>query len=73
MSDATSERARIASLSRSRTQDDPDLISARQRLRVANLADHVRRVVDQAPPLTGEQLDTIGQILRNAPRAVEKP
>lgn len=60
----THERARIASLSRSRTPDDPELLEARRTLRAMRLEDHVREVVAQAPPLTPEQRDKIAALLR---------
>lgn len=60
----TAERARVASLSRSRTADDPQLIAARRNLRAERLADHIRRVVDEAPPLTDEQRDKLATLLR---------
>jgi len=47
----THERARVASLSRSRTPDDPELIDARQKLRVERAADYIRKTVDAAPAL----------------------
>ena len=62
----TAERARVASLSRSRTPDDPDLISARRNLRTERLADYIRRTVDAAPPLTAEQRDRLAVLLRGA-------
>ena len=64
MSNWTAERARVASLSRSRSSDDPDLIAARQNLRAARLEDYIRRTVDQAPPLTAEQRERIAALLR---------
>lgn len=66
MSSWTSERARVAALTRSRDADDPDLVEARRNLRAERLADHVKRVVDEAPPLTAEQLDRICSLLRGA-------
>jgi len=59
----TSERARVASLTRSREPDDPELVAARRNMRAERLADHVRKVVDQAPPLTSEQRARIAAIL----------
>jgi hypothetical protein len=61
----TSHRARVASLTRSRRPDDPDLIDARRDLAAERLADHVRRVVDTAPPLTDEQRNRIAALLRD--------
>lgn len=60
----TQERARVASLSRSRTPDDPELLEARRNLRAERLAEHVERVVSEAPPLTDAQLARITAILR---------
>ena len=37
---------------------------AARNLRAAVLADHIRRVVDEAPPLTPEQLDRLSLLLR---------
>lgn len=60
----TTERARVASLSRSRTADDPDLVDARIRLKAARVEDYIARVVDGAPPLTPEQRDKLAALLR---------
>lgn len=60
----TVERARVASLSRSRQPDDPDLISARRNMRAEHLAAYVERVVSEAPTLTDDQLRRISSILR---------
>lgn len=64
----TAERARVASLSRSRTPDDPDLIDARRNLRAARLADYIERTVNEAPPLTDEQRDRLASLLRGGTR-----
>ncbi len=55
----THERARIASLSRSRTPDDPELVDARRNLRAERLADYITKTVDAAPPLTPAQRDRL--------------
>lgn len=60
----TSARARVASLTRSRTPDDPELVNARQDLRALRLEDHVRKVVSEAPPLSNEQRERIAALLR---------
>ncbi|MBO1751714.1 hypothetical protein J4G33_07860 [Actinotalea sp. BY-33] len=60
----TQERARVASLSRSRTPDDPDLVGARRNLKAARLEEYIRRTVDAAPPLTPEQRDRLAVLLR---------
>lgn len=64
MSNWKAERARVASLTRSREADDPDLVAARQRLKAARLADHVRDTLESWPPLTHEQADAIATLLR---------
>ena len=53
----TSERARVASLSRSRKPNDPDLVAARGNLKVARLENHIKRVINSTPPLTHAQRD----------------
>lgn len=60
----TTERARVAALTRSRTSDDPDLLAARRDLKAERLEDHIRAVVDSAPPLTPEQRDRLSLVLR---------
>ena len=69
----TSERARLASLSRSRTPDDPDLIAARRNLRAARLEDYIRRTVAAAPPLSDEQRDRLAVLLRGEPPGRRPP
>lgn len=61
----TAERARVASLSRSRTADDPELADARRNLRAARLEEHIRSVVAEAPPLTPAQRDKLASLLRS--------
>lgn len=68
MSTILTERARVASLSRSRPATDPDLIAARRDLAAAKLADYVARVVAEAPPLTAEQREYIAAQLRPTSR-----
>ena len=58
------QRGRVGALTRSRTPDDPDLIAARTELRTELLADYIRRVVEQAPPLSTEQRDRLARVLR---------
>ncbi len=60
----TKHRAEVAALSRSRSADDPDLINARRNLRAERLAEHVAKVVAQAPPLSPAQRDRIAVLLR---------
>ncbi len=58
------ERAKVASLTRSRPADDPDLLDARRNLRTERLADYITRTVDAAPPLTADQRDRLALLLR---------
>lgn len=58
------ERARVASLSRSRSATDPELVTARQRLRTARLDQHIAKLVAEAPPLTQSQRDRLSVLLR---------
>jgi hypothetical protein len=60
----TAERARVASLSRSRTPDDPDLIAARENLKAERLKVYIARVVDAAPPLSAANRDKLALLLR---------
>ena len=57
-------RARVAGLSRDRSPEDAELVSARRDLAAANLAAYIARVVDAAPPLSPEQRDRIASLLR---------
>lgn len=59
----TSERARVASLTRSRADDDPELVAARRNLRYERLADQIANVVSQAPPLTDDQRQALATLL----------
>lgn len=57
-------RGRVAALSRSRSHDDPEYISAQTHLKTLSLSEHVAKVVDSWPPLTPEQLDRVAVLLR---------
>lgn len=59
----TSQRAKVASLSRVRPSDDPELLEARQQLKFLKLQEHVANVVAQAPPLTDAQAASIAVLL----------
>lgn len=63
----TQDRARVAALSRTRTRDDPDLVSARQTLKAERLAEHVAKVLAEAPPLSDGQRERIAALLRVNP------
>ena len=58
------ERARVATLSRSRTSDDPELLDARRALRTELLAEHIAREVARAPKLTEAQRSRLADLLR---------
>ncbi len=64
----THERARVASLTRSRPADDPELLDARRNLKAERLADYIKHTVDGAPPLTPEQRDRLAMLLRGSAR-----
>lgn len=64
MSSWTHERARVASLTRSRTADDPDLLEARRNLHAARLEDYIHRTLAASPPLTSTQRARLRDILR---------
>jgi hypothetical protein len=67
----TPAQARIAALSRHRPRDDPELVVARRDFWAEEIADHIAKVVSEAPPLTDAQVGKIVSILTNAPRGVD--
>lgn len=50
-----STKARVAGLKRHRGSDDPATIEALREHRADTLAEYIRKVVDQPPPLSAEQ------------------
>lgn len=64
MSSWTTERARVASLTRTLGADAPEVIEARRSLKAIRLEEYVARVVAEAPPLTDAQRDRIAALLR---------
>lgn len=60
----TAERARVASLSRSRRPDDPDLVAARTNLKAERLAAYIERTVAEAPELDEATRDRLASLLR---------
>lgn len=50
-----SHRGRVASLSRSRPADDPELLDERRNLAAAHIAQFVAKHLASAPPLTDAQ------------------
>jgi hypothetical protein len=63
MSSWTSERARVASLTRSREPSDPDLLNARRDLAAARAEGYIQKLVDAAPPLTADQRARLAVLL----------
>lgn len=68
-----SVRARIASLTRSRQVDDPDLVAARRELAELRIARFIRETVAAAPPLTDEQRTRLADLLRPGSAALVVP
>lgn len=64
MSALLTHRGRVAALTRSRTPDDPELVSARRDLAAERIAEHIAKVVAEAPPLSAEQRDRLAVLLR---------
>jgi hypothetical protein len=66
MSALKSQRGRVAALSRSRAEDDPEYRAARRDLAANSIAEYAKKVVAKAPPLTRAQREHIAAILRGA-------
>jgi hypothetical protein len=64
-------RGRVAYNARIYGTDAPETENARRDLRAARLAEYIRRTIDVAPPLTGEQRDRLALLLR--PRSGSTP
>lgn len=64
MSEINHHKCRVAALSRSRTDSDPELTEARRSLKAAKLAEYIKKAVAEAPNLSDAQLDTITLLLR---------
>ena len=58
-----SERARYASLTRSRPADDPELVTSRQRMHEQGLIDAIERALQKATPITGKVHERIIALL----------
>lgn len=65
----THERARVASLTRSRSEDDPDLLDARRNLATERLAAIIASTVAAAPPLSADQKERLSALLRQGAAA----
>jgi hypothetical protein len=57
------ERARYASLTRSRTPDDPELIASRQLMLEQAFIDAIDRALSKAPPMTPDVRERIVGLL----------
>lgn len=55
--------AALAVTTRHHGPDDPRVIELRRDLKVAKLADHIRDVVDSAPPLLPEHVERLRALL----------
>lgn len=64
MSSKFHERARVGALSRSRPNDDPELVEARQNLAEAKIAAYVQEVLDTAPELRDDQRVKLAELLK---------
>lgn len=47
-----------------RRDPDADVSELKRQLKAEHLADYIEKTVGAAPPLTGEQLDKLAQLLR---------
>ncbi len=63
----TAERARYASLTRSRPADDPDLLAARRALRIERAADYIADLAT-AVALTDGEIGRLTALLHGAER-----
>ena len=61
----THARARVASLSRARRDDDPELVDARRDLKGARLEEYVRQLVETWPPLKIEHAERVAALLKS--------
>ena len=59
----TTDRARIAALSRSRTPDDPELLQARRALGLARTEQRIRDAIESAPPLDAETVARLHSLI----------
>ena len=59
-----SARGRLNAYKRHRAADDPAILEARRALKALQAENYVRRLVDEAPPLTPSQRDRLAVLLR---------
>jgi hypothetical protein len=69
MASATSARARHNVLLRYRSADDPVVVEARRDLRAVRAEAYIKKLVDDAPPLTDAQRDRLALLLRGGDAA----
>jgi len=68
-SEVATLRGRVAALTRSRPPNDPELLAARAELKAASAREYIRRLVDEAPPLTDEHRRRLVAMLHAGPTA----
>jgi hypothetical protein len=59
-----SRRNRLNAMQRHHGRDDPRVVEMRREVAADAIARYVRKVVDEAPPLTADQRDAIAALLR---------
>src|SRR4051794_33602360 len=57
------KRATLAARTRHHGPDDPEAVALAQEFALDNLADHIRRVVDNAPAPTPDQIERLRGLL----------
>lgn len=67
--ESRSARARLASHASRCDADDEKVVESRRDFKAARLADYIRAVVDEAPPLTPEQRSRLAVLLRGGDAA----
>lgn len=65
---ANSMRARVASLSRSRTPDDPALVDARAKLAANSIERYIQNRLKEIPELHAEDIARIARLLNGGAR-----
>lgn len=63
MSTWTKSRSELATLAKTHDKSDPVMIAKRAELRALKLEDHIRRVLDEAPPMSDERRRRIAALL----------
>ena len=63
----TKARSRLANTVKADPTNVDAIADARRELKAARLADYITRVVDESPPLTGEQRNRLALLLRGTP------